>query len=194
MKSTNIPLLSVLLAILCAVALPITAAREEKAPITEIKETAPTETTAGKETQTQPQAPIVIFWEDIPLEAELQDYIVCKCRDAGINPAVIFAIIFRESSYRTDIIGDNGNSFGLMQVQPRWHSERMARLNCTDLLDPYDNVTVGIDYLQELLDRYDGDITKALVAYNRGSYSGTITEYAEAVLNEAERLNTYVLN
>ena len=63
----------------------------------------------------------------------------------------------------------------------------MQKLRCTNLLDPYQNVTVAVDYLGELLVQY-GSIDKALTAYNRGSYSGTVTEYAKTVMAYAEGL------
>ena len=64
----------------------------------------------------------------------------------------------------------------------------MERLGCTDLLDPYQNVIVGADYLAEQVNRYGGDMGKALVAYNAGHYSGTITKYAQVILDVAEEL------
>ena len=104
---------------------------------------------------------------DSPLEAHLQRYIIHLGEEAGIDPKVILGIIYIESSYNADSIGDNGRSFGLMQIQRRWHEERIARLNVMDLLNPYDNVRVGIDYISELYEKY-GDIEMALVAYNAG--------------------------
>lgn len=131
------------------------------------------------------------YFEAVPLDKALQDYIIRESESKGIDPAIVMALIDRESEYKADTIGDNGNSFGLCQIQPKWHAERMELLGCVDLLDPYHNVTVCIDYLAELLDRYDGDMAKALVAYNQGHYKGTVTEYAEAVLKGASDLNVY---
>ena len=129
------------------------------------------------------------YFEAVPLDRALQDYIIRECEQKGIDPAIVMALIDRESDYQADTIGDNGNSFGLCQIQPKWHTERMERLGCTDLLDPYHNVKVCIDYLCELLNKYDGDMAKALVAYNQGFYKGTVTEYAKAVLKGASELN-----
>lgn len=130
-------------------------------------------------------ADVLSYWDSIPLDMELQNYIVETSRKHGIEPQIVMAMIERESTYSADRIGDNGNSYGLMQIQPRWHYERMQKLGCTDLLDPFQNVTVGIDYLAELLNRY-GSIDKALVAYNQGSYKGTVTTYAKAVMETAQ--------
>ena len=133
---------------------------------------------------TNPPAPLY----DVPLDRKLQLHIVQVAKSYGIDPAILFAICLRESSYDPTSIGDNGEAYGLMQIQPRWHSDRMEQLGCTNLLDPYQNVIVGADYLAEQVSRYDGDMGKALVAYNAGHYRGTITRYAQEVLEIAEEL------
>ncbi len=124
---------------------------------------------------------------DVPLDADLQYYIIDQSMAQGIDPAIIMAMIDRESDFDPTNMGDNGQAYGLMQIWPKWHSERMERLGCTDLLDPYDNVTVGLDYLAELYRKY-GDMGKALTAYNQGHYNGTVTQYAKAVMAAAERM------
>lgn len=131
------------------------------------------------------EPPVALY--DVPLDADLQIHIIETAASYGIDPAIIMAMAYKESTYRTDAIGDGGNSLGLLQVQPRWHGARMERLGCPNLLDPYQNATVAIDYLAEQIDRYD-DLSKGLVAYNRGHYAGTVTEYAKTVLAKAEEL------
>lgn len=140
-----------------------------------------TEETVEEETE-----PAVVTY-DVPLSEELQLHIIKVSEENGIEPSVIIAMAFRESGYNANAVGDNGNSVGLLQIQSKWHWKRMEDLGCTDLTDPYQNVTVGVDYLAELLDRY-GDIEKALTAYNRGRYSGTITEYATEIMTLAGKL------
>lgn len=125
---------------------------------------------------------------DVPLDAELQLHIISESIKAGIDPEIIFAMAYRESSYNPKSIGDGGDSYGLLQIQPKWHSERMNKLGCTDLLDPYQNVIVGIDYLSEQLVRYDGHMGKALTAYNAGHYKGKVTSYAKTVMAMAEEM------
>lgn len=125
---------------------------------------------------------------DVPLSNEVQRYIFLVSDYYNIEPSLILAVIERESNYRSDAIGDSGESYGLMQVQARWHTARMDRLGVTDLLNPYENISVGVDILAECIDRYDGDIGAALTAYNRGSYQGKVSEYAEDVLERKERI------
>ena len=138
---------------------------------------------------------LTVVTYNVPLTEELQAHIINVSKENGIDPAIVFAMAQRESNYEADAVGDGGDSFGLLQIQVKWHWGRMQELGCTDLLDPYQNVTVGVDYLAELLDRY-GDIGKALTAYNRGSYKGTVTEYAQDIITMANKLEAtkYVQN
>lgn len=130
----------------------------------------------------------------IALDESVQLYIIELCKEKHISPALVMAMIERESRCNIDIIGDNGNSLGLMQIQPKWHQERMDRLGCTDLLNPYQNVTVGIDILLELYSKNE-DTAWVLMAYNGGiAYAdrhydaGNISEYAEGIMARAEEL------
>ena len=125
----------------------------------------------------------------VPMEESLQDHVFDVCGRYGIDPVLVMAIIQKESRFNIGAMGDNGNSYGLMQIQPRWHSARMERLGCTDLLDPYQNVTVGIDILAELFGR-GGSLEWVLMSYNGGYVhadnhiaNGTISDYAATVKN-----------
>lgn len=135
---------------------------------------------------------------DVPLDYDLQVYIIQTCEELNIDAAVVMAMIFYESSYQADAIGDGGDSLGLMQIQERWHKERMERLDVTNLLHPYQNVTVGIDFLAELIDEYDGNVEKALICYNTGragaqehffQYGIYSNEYSQKVVELARLLN-----
>lgn len=149
---------------------------------TEPPETEPVET---EPIETEPE---VLFY-NVPLDEDLQLHIIEEATERGIDPAIIIAMAYRESRYKANAVGDNGRSYGLLQIQKKWHSKRMKRLGCTDLLDPYQNVTVGIDYLAEQIERYGGNVAKGLTAYNRGHYAGTVTKYAKSILAHAEKLN-----
>ena len=166
----------------------------EPTTATTIKETAEivTEPTEAETVATEP--PVTLY--DVPLDKDLQLHIISEAEAHGIDPAIIFAMAFRESRYRANAVGDGGNSLGMLQVQPKWHKKRMQKLGCTDLLDPYQNATVAIDYLAEQIKRYGGNVEKGLTAYNRGHYAGTITKYAKGVMAKAEEIRSgmYVQN
>ena len=137
---------------------------------------------------------LVIRYYDVPLSEELQDHIFAECEYYDVDPTLIISIIKKESEFRDWVVGDKGRSYGLMQIQERWHEERMDKLQVTDLLNPYQNVTVGIDYLAELLDRNKG-VEWALMAYNGGpSYANKlraknmVSDYAKTVLGYSKEL------
>ena len=172
---------------LCATRAPTIAPQEATIEPTAVATTKATQPAQVPNETTAPTTPTILLY-DVPLDPSLQSHIIRVAGSYGIDPAIIFAMAYRESSYNPTSIGDHGEAFGLLQVQPKWHSARMARLGCSDLLDPYQNIIVGTDYLAEQMIRYGGDISKALVAYNAGHYKGVITRYAQEVLAKAEEL------
>jgi soluble lytic murein transglycosylase len=100
-------------------------------------------------------------------------------REAGkqyaVDPMLIKAVIWRESGFRPEKIGKNGER-GLMQVTEAAASD-WARQNKhpafvpTDLFDPETNIEAGTWYLKKALDHYagkDDPVTFALAEYNAG--------------------------
>ncbi len=129
------------------------------------------------ETESEPEETFR-YYDHIPFEYELQGLVWAACEETGCPYELALAVIFRESTYR-NVNGDSGNSIGYMQIQPRWHQERMNRLGVTDLSDPLSNFRVGCDLLAELIEKY-GSVEFALTCYNTGS-PGT-SGYANRVL------------
>lgn len=119
------------------------------------------------------------FRDDIPMDYETQAYLRAACDESGVPFEMALAVIRKESTYQ-NITGDGGDSIGYMQVQPKWHQERMQRLGVTDLTHPLSNFRVGCDYLAELMDKYPTE--EALTAYNSGrpgksDYADTVLKY-----------------
>ena len=114
----------------------------------------------------EPEPEIDIY--PVNLDADLQRYIIETCEEYTINPSIIIAMCFYESSFNADAIGDNGECMGLMGINPRWCWPEMEKLNCPDMRDPYQNVTVGIDIFAQKLAKYDGNTEMALMSYNAG--------------------------
>ena len=116
--------------------------------------------------EAEPEPEIDIY--PVNLDADLQRYIIETCEKYTINPSIIIAMCFYESSFNADAIGDNGECMGLMGISPRWCWPEMEKLNCPDMRDPYQNVTVGIDIFAQKLAKYDGNSEMALMSYNAG--------------------------
>ena len=116
--------------------------------------------------EAEPEPEIDIY--PVNLDADLQRYIIETCEKYTINPSIIIAMCFYESSFNADAIGDNGAGMGLMGINPRWCWPEMEKLNCPDMRDPYQNVAVGIDIFAQKMAKYDWNTEMALMAYNAG--------------------------
>jgi len=89
-----------------------------------------------------------------------------------LEPGLLAAVIYTESKFDPDAKSPSG-AIGLMQLLPETAAgiaERTggSRFETADLYDPELNVRYGSWYLRHLLDKYDGDLRKALAAYNGG--------------------------
>jgi soluble lytic murein transglycosylase-like protein len=79
-----------------------------------------------------------------------------------LSPALIEAVVWQESRWHAGAVSPVG-ARGLAQLMPG-----TAREMGVDANDPYANLEGGARYLREQLDRFDGDLEKALAAYNAG--------------------------
>jgi soluble lytic murein transglycosylase-like protein len=79
-----------------------------------------------------------------------------------VSPALIEALVWQESRWRADARSPVG-ARGLAQLMPG-----TARDLGVNPDDPFANLEGGARYLREQLDRFGGDVEKALAAYNAG--------------------------
>lgn len=94
---------------------------------------------------------------------DLAKIVVDAAQREGINPALIRAIIRRESAGRPCAVSVKGAE-GIMQLMPG----TQADLGVRNPFDAADNVAGGARYLKQMLARYKGNIELALAAYNAG--------------------------
>jgi soluble lytic murein transglycosylase-like protein len=80
-----------------------------------------------------------------------------------VDPLLLAAVVEAESRFTPDAVSPRG-AVGLMQVLPATG----RRYDAGDLRDPYTNLEIGSRYLGGLIDHYDGDLERALAAYNAG--------------------------
>lgn len=99
----------------------------------------------------------------------VQVYLWRICKDYNVDYSVVLALIERESKYKWDATGDGGESKGYMQINEKWHIERMEKVGATDLYNPYHNVRVGVDFLSEIVEKYGSSgYNCILMVYNMG--------------------------
>ena len=100
------------------------------------------------------------MWED-----KLQEL----CAQYGVDPHLARAVMRMESGGNPNAISRAG-AIGLMQLMPG-----TAKGLGVDPTDPHRNLEGGIKYLAQLSDKYNGDLTNTLAAYNAGS--GRVDSY-----------------
>jgi len=113
---------------------------------------------------------------------QLAQTVVTEARRYGFDPALVLAVIHVESRYDTYAVSPK-DALGLMQLLPStgaWlaPSVGVEWRGPQTLFDPISNVRLGVAYLRQLTDRYDGSVSTALVAYNWGP--GRIDQFLRA--------------
>lgn len=81
----------------------------------------------------------------------------------GVDPFLARAVIQAESAFY-DKARSRAGAMGLMQLMPA----TALRFGVTDPFDPRQNIEGGTKYLKWLQDRFNGDLTKVIAAYNSG--------------------------
>ena len=94
--------------------------------------------------------------------AAWRGHVAMLARKYDISPALLEAVVWQESRWHSEARSSKG-AHGLAQLMPG-----TAREMGVDIANPLSNLEGGARYLKIQLDRFDGDIEKALAAYNAG--------------------------
>jgi soluble lytic murein transglycosylase-like protein len=110
----------------------------------------------------------------VPYGAE----ITAAAKRHGIDPALLAGLVRQESNFDPSA-GSPAGARGLTQLMPA----TAAGLGVTAVTDPAQALEGGAKYLRQQLDRFHGDVARALAAYNAGPGAverfGGVPPYAE---------------
>jgi soluble lytic murein transglycosylase-like protein len=115
--------------------------------------------------------------------------ITASAKRNGIDPALLAGLIKQESGFNPHA-GSSAGAQGLTQLMPG-----TARgLGVGNPFDPAQSIEGGARYLKQQLDRFGGDVARALAAYNAGPGAvqryGGVPPYAETQ-NYVRRVQAY---
>lgn len=88
-------------------------------------------------------------------------------QEEGIEPKLAYGLVKTESSFKTSAVSHVG-ARGLTQVMPKTARWLIPGMKSSDLHDQKTNLRLGFRYLNQMIDKYRGDVRLALLAYNRG--------------------------
>jgi soluble lytic murein transglycosylase-like protein len=125
----------------------------------------------ARATSGQPSLQRVRTAQNMPprARADFDDLVQAAAGRYGVDPDLVHAVIQAESDYDPSCRSGAGAE-GLMQLMPG----TARALGVSNPLDPADNISGGVKYLRQQLDRFH-DVDLALAAYNAGP--GAVTRY-----------------
>lgn len=142
----------------------------------------------------QEEKPMEVFYYDVPLDEDIQDYIRELASEEDLPMELILAIIGTESNYDPSAVSKSGD-YGLMQINAINHEWLREDYGITDIMDPYQNIKGGVTILSKYRSLFD-TLEETVIAYNRGPTGARrlfaegveSTEYSEMVMTRYEQL------
>jgi soluble lytic murein transglycosylase len=109
--------------------------------------------------------------QELTLPLRHEDIIRQQAAEKNLDPALIAAVIYQESKFRDRT--SSAGAKGYMQLLPGTaefiaHKSGGTRFELQDLGTPQINIAYGSWYLRYLIERYNGNKTLAVAAYNAG--------------------------
>jgi soluble lytic murein transglycosylase-like protein len=136
---------------------------------------APAATTAAAATASTPMA---AGPSELPADVPYGAEITAAAKKHGLDPALLAGLVKQESGFNPNA-GSPAGAQGLCQLMPG----TAAGLGVTDLHDPVQSIEGGAKYLAQQLKTFNGDVARALAAYNAGPGAvqrfGGVPPYAE---------------
>lgn len=98
-----------------------------------------------------------------PVPPQFAAALALAAKSANLSPTLLSALVWQESRWNPQAVSPKG-AMGLAQLMPA-----TARDLGVNPADPVQNLQGGARYLRYLLDTFNGDVEKALAAYNAGA-------------------------
>ena len=106
-------------------------------------------------------------YKEYTIPRDLAEDIYEIALEEDIDPDVAFGLVRTESAFKNSATSHVG-AIGLTQLMPATARWIQKDVTVRDLRDSKTNLRIGFKYLNDLMQKYDGDTELALLAYNRG--------------------------
>lgn len=131
----------------------------------------------------------VPYSDQVPLSADIQQYLWNECQDLGIKYCFALGVISVETGDTFDpTLISRTNDWGIMQVNKCWHKtfKKMGYITCSeDLLNPYNGIHCGLWVLNDAVQKY-GNCERAYAYYNTGNSGVHSNANSRKVVNRWE--------
>lgn len=97
------------------------------------------------------------------LREELEKIVEVKSQIYGVDSKLIKEMITEESGWNIHAVSPKG-AMGIMQLMP----STAILMGVKNPFDPIENIDAGIRYMKYLLEKFNGNVSLALAAYNAG--------------------------
>ena len=109
------------------------------------------------------------------------EYVETYSAEYGVDKLLVYSVMKAESKFKEDVVS-RSDAKGLMQVIEETAQEIAVKIGIDyieneTLYNCEDNIAIGIKYLSELIQKYDGNYLLAVAAYNAGI--GNVDEWIE---------------
>lgn len=109
-----------------------------------------------------------VTYYKLPLSNNLQNYIRQLCIKYGVSERLVYSVMGVETggTYNPNLISSTGD-YGLLQINLQSQRSLMQKLGVSDLLNPFQNVKIGIYLLGSLTKQYH-NTSEVLLSYHLG--------------------------
>lgn len=123
-------------------------------------------------------------------DSDIKKMLYLSAKKYGVDPKLAVAVATAESNLSPDAVSSAG-AVGVMQLMP----STAQSLGVRNIKDPRENIDGGVQYLGQLLNEFNGDVTEAVAAYNAGPQAvknyGGVPPYSETQSYVAKVLSLY---